>query len=64
MVFYCVRVMADKYVDLNAIEKYLQHKKYPNEGGGVVFAGGREMKIFSTVFRESGNGICNTKRCR
>ena len=33
MVFYCVRVMADKYVDLNAIEKYLQHKKYPNEGG-------------------------------
>ena len=36
--------------------------------GGVVFAGGREMKIFSTVFRDfggkkwSGNGIFNTRR--
>ena len=37
--------------------------------GDVVFAGGWEIKIFSTVFRDfwkiwSGNGIFNTRRCR
>ena len=30
MVLCCVRVMAGKHVDLNAIENYLQHKKYPD----------------------------------
>ena len=30
MVLCCVRVMAGKHVDLNAIENYLRHKKYPD----------------------------------
>ena len=31
---------------------YLSICKGREEGGGVVFAGGREMNIFSTVFQD------------
>ena len=32
-------------------------RKFYDYRGGVVFAGGREMKIFSTVFRDFGKNM-------
>ena len=32
-------------------------RKFPDYRGGVVFPGGREMKIFSTVFRDFGKNM-------